>query len=157
MPLKLFRLAAILLVALLCGLAFAHVLELPAKMQYDATLYITLQKSLYVHWGPPWSARAIRDCRDRPARILPAQEQARSAAQLGSAVRAVAGVSDRLLLVSRPRECRLPRCNAAEHSAQLDRSAFKLGNEPRHSFRASVCGIVIACSIAGTRREHDFI
>ena len=53
MPLKLFRFAAILLVALLCGLAFAHVLELHAKMQYDATLYITLQKSLYVHWGPP--------------------------------------------------------------------------------------------------------
>ena len=53
MPLKLFRFATILLVALLCGLAFAHVLELPAKMQYDAALYITLQKSLYVQWGPP--------------------------------------------------------------------------------------------------------
>ena len=53
MPLKLFRLATTLLVALLSGLAFAHVLELPAKMQYDATLYITLQKSLYVQWGPP--------------------------------------------------------------------------------------------------------
>ena len=53
MPLKLFRFTAILLVALLCGLAFAHVLELPAKMQYDAALYITLQKSLYVQWGPP--------------------------------------------------------------------------------------------------------
>ena len=53
MPLKLFRFATILLIALLCGLAFAHVLELPAKMQYDAVLYITLQKSLYVQWGPP--------------------------------------------------------------------------------------------------------
>ena len=53
MPLKLFRFATILLVALLCGLAFAHVLELPAKMQYDAALYITLQKSLYVQWGLP--------------------------------------------------------------------------------------------------------
>ena len=53
MPLKLFRFATIVLVALLCGLAFAHVLELPAKMQYDAALYITLQKSLYVQWGPP--------------------------------------------------------------------------------------------------------
>ena len=53
MPLKLFRFATILLVALLYGLAFAHVLEQPAKMQYDAALYITLQKSLYVQWGPP--------------------------------------------------------------------------------------------------------
>ena len=53
MPLKLLRLATTLLVALLSGLAFAHVLELPAKIQYDATLYITLQKSLYLQWGPP--------------------------------------------------------------------------------------------------------
>lgn len=53
MPLTLFRLVTILLVALVAGLAFAHVLEQPAKMQYDAILYITLQKSLYVQWGPP--------------------------------------------------------------------------------------------------------
>ncbi len=53
MALKLFRAATVLLVAMLSGLALAHVLELPAKMQYDATLYITLQKSLYAQWGPP--------------------------------------------------------------------------------------------------------
>lgn len=53
MPLKLFRLAVTLLVALVMGLAFAHVLERPAKMQYDAVTYITLQTSLYVQWGPP--------------------------------------------------------------------------------------------------------
>ena len=43
MPLKLLRFATILLVALLSGLAFAHVLEQPAKMQYDAALCIALQ------------------------------------------------------------------------------------------------------------------
>jgi hypothetical protein len=43
----------ILLVALLQGLAFAHVLERPAKMHYDAALYLTLQKTLYGQWGPP--------------------------------------------------------------------------------------------------------
>ena len=53
MPLKLLRFVAILLVALTAGLALAHVLEQSAKMQYDAALYITLQKSLYVQWGPP--------------------------------------------------------------------------------------------------------
>lgn len=53
MPLKLWRLVVWLLVALLTGLAFAHVLESPAKLQYDAVLYLTLQKSLYVQWGPP--------------------------------------------------------------------------------------------------------
>jgi hypothetical protein len=52
-PVELLRFATILLVALLSGLAFAHVLEQPAKMQYDAELYIAPQKSLYVQWGPP--------------------------------------------------------------------------------------------------------
>ncbi len=53
MPLQLLRFSTILLVALVSGLAFAHVLEQPAKMQYDAALYIQLQKSLYIQWGPP--------------------------------------------------------------------------------------------------------
>jgi hypothetical protein len=53
MLIRSWRFVTILLVALLMGLAFAHVLERPAKMQYDATLYITLQKTLYVAWGPP--------------------------------------------------------------------------------------------------------
>ena len=47
------RFITLLLVALLTGLAFAHVLERPAKMLYDAALYVTLQKTLYVAWGPP--------------------------------------------------------------------------------------------------------
>jgi NO-binding membrane sensor protein with MHYT domain len=47
------RFIAILLVALLGGLAFAHVLERPAKMKYEGALYLTLQKTLYVEWGPP--------------------------------------------------------------------------------------------------------
>jgi hypothetical protein len=50
---RIWRFVTILLVALLQGLAFAHVLERPAKMQYDAALYLTLQKTLYVAWGPP--------------------------------------------------------------------------------------------------------
>lgn len=53
MPLRLLRLATILLVAMVAGLAFAHVLERPAKMQFDPALYLTIQQSLYVHWGPP--------------------------------------------------------------------------------------------------------
>lgn len=53
MLIRSWRFVTILLVALLLGLAFAHVLERPAKMQYDAALYVTLQKTLYVAWGPP--------------------------------------------------------------------------------------------------------
>ena len=44
---------AILLVALVCGLGFAHVLEAPAKMAYPARLYLEQQQPLYVQWGPP--------------------------------------------------------------------------------------------------------
>ncbi|MEP7063838.1 MAG: DUF1772 domain-containing protein [Betaproteobacteria bacterium] len=47
------RYITILLVALLQGLAFAHVLEMPAKMQYEGALYLELQRTLYVQWGAP--------------------------------------------------------------------------------------------------------
>ena len=53
MLIKACRFTAILLVALIVGLAFAHVLERPAKMLYDAALYFSVQKTLYVAWGPP--------------------------------------------------------------------------------------------------------
>src|ERR1044072_1262693 len=52
MFLRIWRFITLILVALLMGMTFAHVLELPAKMQYDGALYVTLQKSLYVEWGP---------------------------------------------------------------------------------------------------------
>jgi hypothetical protein len=35
------------------GMTWCHVLELPAKMQYSATLYLTLHRTLYVAFGPP--------------------------------------------------------------------------------------------------------
>lgn len=38
---------------MLAGLAFAHVLEQPAKMLYDAPHYLALQRSLYAQSGPP--------------------------------------------------------------------------------------------------------
>ena len=47
------RFVTIILVALVTGLAFAHLLERPAKMQYSAERYVSLQRTLYVHWGPP--------------------------------------------------------------------------------------------------------
>jgi len=50
---RIWRWVTVLLVALLQGLAFAHVLERPAKMQYDGALYLKLQQTLYVAWGPP--------------------------------------------------------------------------------------------------------
>ena len=53
MTLHLWRFGTIILVALLQGLAFAHFLERPAKLQYDGALYVKLQQTLYVQWGPP--------------------------------------------------------------------------------------------------------
>ncbi len=46
------RFVTLLLVALLTGLAFAHVLERPGKLTYDSATYITVQKTLYLAWGP---------------------------------------------------------------------------------------------------------
>jgi Domain of unknown function (DUF1772) len=50
---KIWRFITIILAALVTGMAFCHALELPAKMQYPASLYITVQNSLYVAFGPP--------------------------------------------------------------------------------------------------------
>lgn len=53
MFLKIWRLITLILVALFMGLEFAHALELPAKMQYDAVLYVSIQNSLYRYFGAP--------------------------------------------------------------------------------------------------------
>jgi hypothetical protein len=53
MFLKIWRFITLILVALFMGLEFAHTLELPAKMQYDETPYITIQDTLYRYFGAP--------------------------------------------------------------------------------------------------------
>src|SRR5690242_15080163 len=35
------------------GMTFCHVLEMPAKMRYPASFYLTIHRSLYVAFGPP--------------------------------------------------------------------------------------------------------
>jgi hypothetical protein len=50
--LLIWRFITIVLVALTTGLAFAHVLDLPAKMGYDAALYMSVQRPLYAAWSP---------------------------------------------------------------------------------------------------------
>lgn len=52
MFLKIWRFITIILTALLTGATFCHTLELPAKMNYPAVLYLILQKSLYGMFGP---------------------------------------------------------------------------------------------------------
>jgi hypothetical protein len=47
------RFATLVLTALLMGMTFCHVLEMPAKMQYTAPLYLTIHRTLYVDFGPP--------------------------------------------------------------------------------------------------------
>jgi hypothetical protein len=51
--LRFWRWLTIVLVGVVQGLAYAHVLEKPAKLQYGPQLYVTLQRSLYAWWGPP--------------------------------------------------------------------------------------------------------
>jgi uncharacterized membrane protein len=49
MFLRTWRFITLILAALTMGTAYAHALELPAKMNYDATLWTTINQSLY--WG----------------------------------------------------------------------------------------------------------
>jgi hypothetical protein len=53
MLIQAWRFVTVLLTALLLGMTFCHVLEMPAKMRYDAALYLTLHRTLYVAFGPP--------------------------------------------------------------------------------------------------------
>ena len=50
---RIWQVITVTLATLLLGTSFAHVLEWPAKLQYDGDLYVRLQTSLYAHWGPP--------------------------------------------------------------------------------------------------------
>lgn len=147
MLLKILRCATLLSVALLAGLAFAHVLEQPAKMQYDAALSLTLQKSLYVQWGPPHIGAVLEPWTIVATGLL---------AFLVRKNKRDLRFSFRLLLVGCSGEFRLSHCNTDKHPVQLDRSTCKLGNGPCHSFRASVWGTRIARIIAGIRRGYRF-
>lgn len=53
MALRTVRFITLILIALSLGMAFCHALELPAKIQYDGSLYVRIQNSLYVAFGPP--------------------------------------------------------------------------------------------------------
>ncbi len=53
MFLRTWRFITLILVALFMGLEFSHALELPAKMQYESSLYVTLQNTLYQYFGAP--------------------------------------------------------------------------------------------------------
>jgi hypothetical protein len=51
MLLKTWRFLTILLTAVALAAAFAHLMELPAKMNYDAGLYVMLHRTLYPNYG----------------------------------------------------------------------------------------------------------
>jgi hypothetical protein len=56
MSIRVLRAVALQLAALTMGLLFAHVLELGPKFGYPPALYIELNNSLYVWYGPPLGA-----------------------------------------------------------------------------------------------------
>lgn len=51
MLLRGWRLITIVMTALCMGPALAHLLEMPAKLQYDGALWVRLQQSLYASFG----------------------------------------------------------------------------------------------------------
>ncbi len=56
MTLKLVRFASLCCTALVMGLAFAHVLELPGKLRLDGADWLTVQHNLYIAFGVPVGA-----------------------------------------------------------------------------------------------------
>jgi Domain of unknown function (DUF1772) len=51
MGLRLLRLSSILSIAIGMSAAFAHLMEMPAKMRYDPALYVKLHRTLYPNFG----------------------------------------------------------------------------------------------------------
>ena len=90
---RLSSVVALTLVALVLGTTFAHVLERPAKLQYDGSEYAHLQTSLYVHWGPPSVTGYLE-----PAAILAVVVLAALASHGGSTWPLLAGAATALLL-----------------------------------------------------------
>jgi len=54
--LRTWRVLTLLLVSLSMGMAFCHALELPPKMRFDAALYLTVHRTLYLLFGAPLGA-----------------------------------------------------------------------------------------------------
>jgi len=50
------RFVSILLVALIFGLAFCHVMEIPGKLRLNATEWLAVQQHLYIAFGAPVGA-----------------------------------------------------------------------------------------------------
>lgn len=51
MALKVWRFATFMLTAVAMAAAVGHLMELPAKMDYDASLYVMLHRTLYPNFG----------------------------------------------------------------------------------------------------------
>ena len=158
MPLRCLRFFTILLVALSAGLAFAHVLEQSAKMQYEALPYITLQKSLYIQWGPPQIGGFLEPLAIITTGLL-AFYVRKATRELCFALWTLLAL---LLALPVVFFWLVAPANTAFMAAALPSippnwaDLLKLGNRPRHSFRSSACGTLIAAFIVGTRFESSF-
>jgi len=53
---KVLRFVHLLLVALIVGLAFCHVMEMPGKLRLNGTEWLTIQQNLYIAFGAPIGA-----------------------------------------------------------------------------------------------------
>ena len=53
---KVLRFVSLLLVALIFGLAFCHVMEMPGKLRLNGTEWLTVQQNRYIAFGEPIGA-----------------------------------------------------------------------------------------------------
>jgi hypothetical protein len=92
--LRIWRSLTVLLLALTMGLAWAHLLEMPQKMQLEARLYTVLAQTLYPYFayvGGPAEVAAVLCCivlcllvrKRRPAIVLASIAAVCAAAALG--------------------------------------------------------------------------
>jgi Domain of unknown function (DUF1772). len=102
MTLRIVRFASLFLVALILGLAFCHVMEIPGKLRLSGPEWLTVQHNLYIAFGVPLGAglelASIALCW-----LLVAMVRGRQPAfgwTLAAALSVTAGLVDWFLLVS---------------------------------------------------------
>jgi len=53
MLIRIWRFPTLVVTGLLVGMTFCHVLEMPPKLRYSASMYLALHRTLYIAFGPP--------------------------------------------------------------------------------------------------------
>jgi len=144
MFLKAIRFVAIMLAALTLGLGFCHLMQLPARMEWDQYLWVgsTVQGGLYAMFGSIGAVMFVATVIALGLNAYFVREHGRPGFGLALSaaipVRAGAGT---VVGAGLPRQCRAGEMGQRASAFRLDRVSCALGMGPRDHFARRACGL----------------